>query len=233
MAVSFSSVLGCGSTAKFHHVLRTGVGASVLKTNHMLYPSGFVGLRRPVRKKSWGPCLLVANGDRVATETSDKSSGNPERSLSDDQASAGNLPSVESPISNGQVQTSAEADSGSRTPEISNRSAASLDLKQDTSSADIKSTPKRSRLTAREKLRAARVLSRKTEPKASKKPQLGSKVLEVLRESDRGKKRSGLPEAPTNLFDDSKRGMPKKGLTFDLPGGADDRLHSCKVSNNR
>lgn len=79
---------------------------------------------------------------------------------------------------------------------------------------------KRAPLTAREKLRAARVLSRYTESKPSK-PRMGSKVLAALRESDGGKKRSGLPQAPTNLFDDSKRGMPKKGLTFDLPGGAD------------
>ena len=50
---------------------------------------------------------------------------------------------------------------------------------------------------------------------------MGSKVLDALRESDRGKKRSGLPEAPTNLFDDSKRGMPKQGLTFQFPGGVE------------
>lgn len=79
---------------------------------------------------------------------------------------------------------------------------------------------KRAPLSAREKLRAARVLSRYTESKPSK-PRMGSKVLDALRDSDGGKRRSGLPQAPTNLFDDSKRGMPKKGLTFDLPGGAD------------
>lgn len=80
---------------------------------------------------------------------------------------------------------------------------------------------KRMPLTAREKLRAARVLSRYTETKPSK-AQLGSKVLEALRESDKkDRKRSGLPEAPTNLFDDSKRGMPKAGLTWELPVGVD------------
>lgn len=78
----------------------------------------------------------------------------------------------------------------------------------------------RASLTAREKLRAARVLSKYTESKPSKRA-LGSKVLDALRESDGVKGRSGLPQAPTNIFDDSKRGMPKKGLTFDLPGGAD------------
>lgn len=73
----------------------------------------------------------------------------------------------------------------------------------------------------REKLRAARVVTKYAQSKAVK-PKTGSKVLDALRESDRGmKKKPGLPEAPTNLFDDSKRGMPKKGLTFDFPGGND------------
>ncbi|KAG1371549.1 hypothetical protein COCNU_16G006430 [Cocos nucifera] len=80
--------------------------------------------------------------------------------------------------------------------------------------------PKRSPLTAREKLRAARVLSKYAESQPSK-PKPGSRVLDALRESDKGKKRSGLPEAPTDLLDDSKRGLPKQGLTFDLPGGTD------------
>ncbi|XP_072996247.1 uncharacterized protein [Typha latifolia] len=80
--------------------------------------------------------------------------------------------------------------------------------------------PKRSPLTAREKVRAARVLSKYAESKPSKSV-FGSKVLDALRESDKGKKRSGLPEAPTNLLDDSKRGMPKAGWTFDLPVGSD------------
>ncbi|CAG7905547.1 unnamed protein product [Brassica rapa] len=82
---------------------------------------------------------------------------------------------------------------------------------------------KRAPLTARERLRAARVLSRYTEatPKPSK-PKMGSQILEVLKESDKKSNRKpGLPEAPTNMLDDSKRGMPKKGLTFDLPGSAD------------
>lgn len=85
-----------------------------------------------------------------------------------------------------------------------------------------KSPAKKSRLTAREKLRAARVLSRYAESKPAKTG-MGSKVLDALRrESDGGKKRrSGLPQAPDNLLDDSKRGMPKQGLTFDLPGGSD------------
>lgn len=80
--------------------------------------------------------------------------------------------------------------------------------------------PKRSPLTARERLRAARVLGRYNAESAPRKPDLGSKVLAALKESDKGKK-TGLPEAPGNMLDDSKRGMPPKGLTFDFPGGAD------------
>ncbi|MQM16526.1 hypothetical protein Taro_049486 [Colocasia esculenta] len=81
---------------------------------------------------------------------------------------------------------------------------------------------KRTPLTAREKLRAARVLSKYTDSRPSRtKSEMGSRVLDAIRETDRGKNRSGLPEAPSNLFDDSKRGMPKQGLTFDFPGGND------------
>lgn len=102
-----------------------------------------------------------------------------------------------------------------------NGSFVSSSTKDVTSSDDMKPGLKRMPLTAREKLRAARVLSRYTETKPSK-AQLGSKVLEALRESDKkDRKRSGLPEAPTNLFDDSKRGMPKAGLTWELPVGVD------------
>ncbi|VVB05830.1 unnamed protein product [Arabis nemorensis] len=82
---------------------------------------------------------------------------------------------------------------------------------------------KRAPLTARERLRAARVLSRYTEatPKPSR-PKMGSQILDVLKESDKKSNRKpGLPEAPTNMLDDSRRGMPKKGLTFDFPGGSD------------
>lgn len=92
-----------------------------------------------------------------------------------------------------------------------------------TSSTPSPSSPaKRTSLTAREKLRAARVLSRYNETKGTaSKAAMGSKLLDALKESDKGKKNKGLPEAPTNLFDDSKRGMPKKGLTFNFPGGFD------------
>ncbi|VFQ80442.1 unnamed protein product [Cuscuta campestris] len=80
---------------------------------------------------------------------------------------------------------------------------------------------KSSPLTVRDKLRAARVLNRYNEPNtALDKPVMGNKLFDVLREAEKGKKR-GLPEAPNNLFDDETRGLPKPGLTFDLPGGFD------------
>ncbi|THG03500.1 hypothetical protein TEA_021259 [Camellia sinensis var. sinensis] len=179
---------------------------------------GIVSLRTAKGKK-WGVLLLVANGDDVATDISDKGSENAERSDSDDRSSAVTLPSLDSPIRNSQFQTSTETESG---PQISEDVNGSV-ISKNASSVSLKSGLKRSPLTAREKLRAARVLSRYTESKASKasKSELGSNVLEALRESDRGKKKSRLPEAPTNLFDDSKRGMPKPGLTFEFPGGFD------------
>lgn len=75
---------------------------------------------------------------------------------------------------------------------------------------------RRPSLTVREKLRTARVLSKYMEAKLAKE-EFGSRVLEASRESDKGQKSSGLPEAPTNLFDDSKRGLPPPGWTFELP----------------
>ncbi|KAI4370525.1 hypothetical protein MLD38_018872 [Melastoma candidum] len=81
------------------------------------------------------------------------------------------------------------------------------------------STPKRSPLTARERLRAARVLSRYSNDKLPAKSELGSKSLDAVKQSEGGKRRLGLAEAPTNLFDDSKRGLPKEGFTFQFPGG--------------
>lgn len=82
---------------------------------------------------------------------------------------------------------------------------------------------KRPPLTARERLRAARVLSKYTESNSKPpKSEFGSKVLEAIRETDKGKRKgSRLPEAPTNLFDDSKRGLPKEGWTINLPFGTD------------
>ncbi|KAM7276358.1 hypothetical protein ACFE04_018224 [Oxalis oulophora] len=108
------------------------------------------------------------------------------------------------------------------TSEFPNGSATSLDSNLETSEPpNSQPTTKKAPLTARERLRAARVLNRYADQSKPSKSNMGSTVLDALKESERGKKRSRLPEAPTNMLDDSKRGMPKQGLTWDLPGGSD------------
>ncbi|XP_057510122.1 uncharacterized protein LOC130792602 [Actinidia eriantha] len=214
MAVSLNTVSFFNSAlqGKYLHAPRSCIGVSLLKSSQLASPLGIVRLRRSTKENKWGTCLLVADGDQVATDTSNTGSGNAETSDSGDLSSPVTLPSLDIPVVNSQLQTSAETVPGPQKP---------ADVNGSVVSSNLKSGLKRSPLTAREKLRAARVLSRYTESKASTKPDLGSKVLEALRESDRGKKKSGLPEAPTNLFDDSKRGMPKPGWTFEFPGGVD------------
>lgn len=171
------------------------VGTSILKVTQFASFPGKLGSRSLLKEKR-SFSLSVADSDGATTKTS-------------------------SDEGNKQSQAGVNNESGSQASEASNGSTFSSDLKQETSSSlNLQSTPKRSPLTAKERLRAARVLNRYMESKATKS-EMGSKVLEALRESDGGKKRSGLPEAPTNLFDDSKRGMPKQGLTFDFPGGFD------------
>ncbi|KAJ3699527.1 hypothetical protein LUZ61_003232 [Rhynchospora tenuis] len=93
-------------------------------------------------------------------------------------------------------------------------------------SAPPSANSKRPPLTARERLRAARVLSKYTEPNSKpSKSEFGSKVLDAIRETDKGKRKgSRLPEAPTNLFDDSKRGLPDGKWTFNIPFGSSDVL---------
>jgi hypothetical protein len=184
--------------ANYQNVSRSTVGASVPKVTQFTPFLGRLGSRSVVKGKRWSLSLSVADSDRLTTETSDEGSGNTE---------------------NQQLQASVTNELGSQPFEASNGSTVSSDMKQETSPSR-KTMPKRSPLTAKERLRAARVLNRYTESKATKS-EMGSRVLDAMRESDGGKKRSGLPEAPTNLFDDSKRGMPKQGLTFDFPGGFD------------
>ena len=166
------------------------------------------------KEKRFGHCLSVADSDQLAADIStSKDSGYAESSPTNDQSA-----SMNPPAENVQLQANGNAESGSQTSEDSN---VSTDQNQGSAaSPNSQSVPKRSPLTARERLRAARVLNRYTESKASKSD-MGSRVLDALKESDRGKKRSRLPEAPTNLFDDSKRGLPKQGLTFEFPGGFD------------
>ncbi|CAL5203045.1 unnamed protein product [Lathyrus oleraceus] len=154
-----------------------------------------------VKEKRTGRCFSVANSDQLSANASNKDTG----SAANDQ-----LPSTNPPV-----------ESESQTPEGSNGSLGSA------ASPNSQSVTTRSSQKLRERIKAARVLNQSKEPKASKsdkgKSDMGSSVLAAFREDDKGKKkrRSGLPEAPGNLFDDSKRGMPKAGLTFDFPGGSD------------
>lgn len=151
-----------------------------------------------VKEKGFARCFSVANSDQLSTNASNKDIG----SAANDQ-----LPSTNPPV---------ESESQSQAPEGSNGSLGSA------ASPNSQSVTTRSSQKVRERIKAARVLNQSKEPKTSKSD-MGSRVLAAFREDDKGKKkrRSGLPEAPGNLFDDSKRGMPKAGLTFDFPGGSD------------
>ncbi|KAM2281178.1 uncharacterized protein LOC126630424 isoform X2 [Malus sylvestris] len=187
MAVSFHSVPGFNSTAKYQNVSKGSVGASIpAATTQFTSFFGAFGQRRNVSEKRWGLCLSVADSNQLTTDT-------------------------------GVIDKS-----GSQTSDAPNGSLDTSNPKQEASlSPDVQPKSKRSPLTARERLRVAKVLSRYTDSKPLKKSARGKNVLDALRDSERGKKRSGLPEAPTNIFDDSKRGMPKQGLTWDFPGGND------------
>ncbi|KAK6270571.1 hypothetical protein POUND7_007669 [Theobroma cacao] len=207
--------------AKYQHASRSSAGASALKANPITFPLQIYGSRGHIQQKRWGLCLSVADSDRLAANSSVKGSGDAERPVSDNQVAALKPTLLDSPRGNGLLETNADNESPSETSETSNGSMVSSNLKQEAPlSPGLQSTTKKAPLTAKERLRAARVLSRYAESKPSKS-EMGSKVLDALRESDKGKKRSRLPEAPTNLFDDSKRGLPKQGLTFQFPGGSD------------
>lgn len=185
------------------------------KALQLTCPSQKVWLRRDVKEIKRNFNLLVANTDRVETDISDKNF----TSTGSLNSSVENPSSSESSRTETDDQPSAQADSVPEGSDGSNGVLTSKNLKEDASSVTTKPALKRSPLTAREKLRAARVLSRYNNESKASKPDMGSKLLEVLRESEKGKK--GLPEAPNNLFDDSKRGLPKPGWTFELPVGFD------------
>ncbi|XP_038893385.1 uncharacterized protein LOC120082191 [Benincasa hispida] len=172
------------------------------------------------RRRGLSLSLAATGSNQVDTDTNEKGSEITGRTLSNDNSSALSQSPSDASADNGISQLNVTSKSSSQSSEASNGQVLSSDQNPDTSSSpDLQST-KKSPLTARERLRAARVLSRYNESKTSKSD-MGSKVLEAIRESDRGKKRSRLPEAPTNLFDDSKRGMPEPGWTFQFPGGSD------------
>ncbi|KAK8672333.1 hypothetical protein V6N13_110706 [Hibiscus sabdariffa] len=200
MAISLNSVFGFN----FKHVSRSYVGTSVVKANPIVSPLQMYGSVGFVHQKRWGLCLSLAD----SADSTIKDSGDAERLVSDDQVSVVNPPSLDD-------------ESGSQNSVATNGSMVFSNPEQEASSSpNLQSTTRKVSLTAKERLRAARVLSRYAESKPSKSD-MGSKVLDAMRESDKGKKKSRLPEAPTNLFDDSKRGLPKPGLTFQFPGGND------------
>ncbi|GAB2281113.1 hypothetical protein Dimus_015721 [Dionaea muscipula] len=173
------------------------IGTVVLKSTCFSAPSLTLKSRGYIKLGRRPFHILVSEGNSRTTDSSYKDSKNGERPLAPSQDASPPSRLVEN------------SSGGNRVPQVSDTSV-----------------PKRASLTAREKLRAARVLSRYSESNAVK-PEMGSKVLDAIREVEKGKK--GLPEAPTNIFDDSKRGMPKQGLTFDFPGTCDDPIERLVI----
>lgn len=219
---SLNSVATFSSTlqAKLRHTPRCYSGDSTLKTISIATASSgpLFGLRENKKDKRLHLFHLAADSNQLATNSTGKESGDTEKALTDDQVLAAKPTTVKSPIDDISNDSSAKVGPKSQRLEASNGTGVPSDRDRNRTSSPRRL--KRSPLTAREKLKAARVLSRYTDSKPSKS-EFGSKVLDALRESERGKKKSRLPEAPTNLLDDSKRGMPKQGLTFDFPGGFD------------
>lgn len=179
-------------------VLRSCTRSADTKCAHITSHSVLIKSRLARKCRRRHSHLFVAENDRVITDPI-KSSKILEPILP--QQNAAPTP-IELPGVEASTEHSTTAEQVSATP----------------STPESQTPPKKVPLTARERLRAARVLSRYSEAKPAKS-EMGRSVLDALRESEKGKK--GLPEAPTNLFDDSKRGLPKQGLTFDFPGGSD------------
>ncbi|KAK2388066.1 hypothetical protein QL285_061783 [Trifolium repens] len=208
MAISLNPIINFSSTkleTKYHDASRYSVGASFPKATQNTPFFVTSTTRMFVKEKRFGKCFSVANSDQLSADASKKDIDSATNSPVNDQLKSTNPPDETSKL---QAQVNAE-----QTPEGSNGSVAS---------PKSQSVTTRSSQKVRERIKAARVLNQSKEPKISK-PDIGSSVLAAFREGDKGKKkrRSGLPEAPGNLFDDRKRGMPKAGLTFDFPGGND------------
>ncbi|KAJ4827913.1 hypothetical protein Tsubulata_021779 [Turnera subulata] len=220
MAVSLNSVVALYTTSqgKYRHVSGSFVKAS---TKDFATSLSMFGSKVKIKERRTSPCLSVADSDNLAAEASDKGPGGAASVISDNPQSAGNPSSVDALGGNGQPQTRASGEAGQQMPSSSNGSTVSSDQKED-SRPKLQFKQKKAPLTAKERLKAARVLSRYNEAKSkAPKKELGSNVLALLRESEKGKKKTRLPEAPTDMFDDSNRGSPKPGLTFDFPGGTD------------
>ncbi|KAJ8764006.1 hypothetical protein K2173_004879 [Erythroxylum novogranatense] len=217
MTVSLNSVVGFNSTklqGVYQHTSRCPSEASAPKLA-VFTSLGISGSRILVKGRRKGLYVSVAESSNLG----DKESGDAVNAISGNQLLTGNPTSMDTDVGSNGSQTNSNSGTGPQSFGTSNGSAISSELNQERKS-NSPSTPKRAPMTARERLRAARVRSRYAGSKPSK-PEMGSKVLAALKASDKGKKRSGLPEAPTNLFDDSKRGLPKEGWTFQFPGGSD------------
>ncbi|WVZ04872.1 hypothetical protein V8G54_018218, partial [Vigna mungo] len=179
---------------KYHDASRYSVGASLPKATRFTPFSVVSRSRKLVKERRFCHCLPVADSDQLAADnniTEEFDSG--ENSPTSDQLSSLNPP--DGSINQEQGPSSSSASSKSQ------------------------SSTKGASLTARERLKAARAGNRYPQLKASK-ADMSSRVLEASKQSDKGKRKSGLPEAPTNLFDDSKRGL-STGFTFQFPGGSD------------
>ncbi|XP_027941634.1 uncharacterized protein LOC114195299 isoform X2 [Vigna unguiculata] len=200
MAISLNSIVSFSSTleTKYHDASRYSVGASLPKATQFTPFSLVVSRsRKLVKERRFNHCLPVADSDQLAADNNiSEEFDNAENSATNDELSS----------------LKVDAESVSETLESSN---GSINQEQGSSS----SATKRGSLTARERLKAARAGNRYPQLKASK-ADMNSRVLEASKQSDKGKRKPGLPEAPTNLFDDSKRGL-STGFTFQFPGGAD------------
>lgn len=222
MAVSMNSVIGFNPLLQARYQLPTTANTKALplKIPSVTSPSSMIGSRKFRNGKRSRFYLFISEGDQVAISTNENDPKTMEESYSNNGSSK-NPTFVNSSATEEETRP---VDKPGLTDQIFEDSKSSLDSKnliQDTPESKSNLTMKGSPLTARERLRAARVMSRYTETKPSK-PELGSKLLEALQETDKGKKRPGLPQAPTNLFDDSKRGLSKGGWSINIiPGGMD------------
>lgn len=222
MAVSMNSVIGFNPLLQARYQLLTTANTKALplKFPSVTSPSSMIGSRKFQNVKRSRFYLLVTEGDQVATSTNENASKTMEESYSSNGSSK-NPTFVNSSTTEEEHRPVDKPGLTDQIFEDSKSSLGSKNLDLDTSESKSNSAMKGSPLTARERLRAARVLNRYTETKPSKLG-LGSKLLEALQETDKGKKRPGLPQAPTNLLDDSKRGLSKGGWSINIiPGGMD------------
>ncbi|KAL5996040.1 hypothetical protein ACLOJK_026113 [Asimina triloba] len=221
MATGWVGLQCVSTTLGNNHCLTLGKVSG--QSGHVRAPLRLLAsFRRPFSKMRQSRLLSVADSNQIMTSASDATNEIAEQSFPDNPSSTAK-PSVllTSAAEKIQPEASDSETNPTRIKETANESKPVSEAKQQTVSSSTGPMPKRSPLTARERLRAARVLSKYNTVSKPSKPDLGNKVLDALRASDGGKARSGLPQAPTNLFDDRKRGLPKQGWTFNFPGGND------------